>query len=344
MKLKKWTRWVVLSISLVLAGILLARALQPSPAAQLAQTSNQVAQVSVSKGDGPILPLPLSLDLDSDKVALGRQLFHDPGLSSSGKMSCASCHDIAQGGEDGLPQSLSNKGTALAFNAPTVLNSGFNFRQFWNGRANTLEAQIDVPILDSNEMNQSWTEVVAYLKRDRDYVSRFRKVYRDAPTPDAVRDAIATFERSLVTPNARFDQYLRGDQTALTDAEKEGYARFQDYGCVACHQGINLGGNLYQRLGVVKDFFSTRDTITDADKGRLNVTGRMRDRYLFKVPTLRNIELTAPYLHDGSIQSLTEIVQLMGTYQLGREIPPTDVDLIVQFLKTLTGEQPTSHE
>lgn len=322
----------------------MARALQPTPAAQLVEANNKIAQVSESKIDGPILPLPLSLDLDSEKVALGQQLFHDPGLSSSGDMSCASCHRIAQGGDDGLPQSIGNKGTALAFNAPTVFNSGFNFRQFWDGRASTLEAQVDTPILEPDEMNQSWAEVVAYLKRDRDYVSRFHKVYRDAPTPDAVRDAIATFERSLITPNARFDQYLRGNETALSNSEKEGYARFQDYGCVACHQGVNLGGNLYQRLGVVRDFFSTRNIVTEADQGRLNITGRVRDRYLFKVPTLRNIELTAPYLHDGSIQTLAEIVQLMGTYQLGREIPPKDIELIVQFLKTLTGEQPTSHE
>ena len=187
-------------------------------------------------------------------------------------------------------------------------------------------------------MNNSWDAIIAYLSRDRSYRRQFQQIYKNTPTAEAVRNAIATYERTLITPNAPFDRYLKGDKNAITATEKQGYDRFKSYGCVACHQGINVGGNMYQRLGTFEDYFARRDSITVADIGRMSISQRPRDRHVFKVPSLRNIAQTAPYLHDGSIPDLPTMVRLMGRYQLGQDIPDTDIDLIVQFLKTLSGE------
>ncbi|MEO1791968.1 MAG: cytochrome c peroxidase [Cyanobacteria bacterium J06629_19] len=166
----------------------------------------------------------------------------------------------------------------------------------------------------------------------------FQELYPTGIQPDSIRDAIATYERSLITPNAKFDRYLRGEATAITAEEKAGYQRFKEYGCVACHHGVNIGGNMFQQLGVMKDYFLERGNVQPSDLGRMNTSGRPRDRYSFKVPSLRNVALTAPYLHDGSIESLEKVITIMGRYQLGREIPPEDVALLVKFLHTLTGE------
>lgn len=202
----------------------------------------------------------------------------------------------------------------------------------------TLEAQIDHPILNPKEMNSSWPAIISKLNQNDGYTTTFRELYSKGIQPASVRDAIATYERTLVTPSARFDQYLRGKQSAITAAEKAGYQLFKDYGCAACHQGANVGGNMFQSLGVMKDFFIERGKIQPTDLGRINISGRARDHYVFKVPSLRNVELTAPYLHDGSIATLEETIGIMGKYQLGREISPNDVALIVKFLRTLTGE------
>ena len=287
----------------------------------------------------PISPITAPSDLDLRKVALGDRLFHESQLSGNNQISCASCHRQDSGGADVGSRSVGFEGQLSAFNAPTVWNSSLNFRQFWDGRVATLEDQINGPILDPREMNTSWEAIVSKLSQNSDYVRTFRQLYPEGIQPAAIRDAIATYERSLVTPDARFDQYLRGDHSALSAEEKAGYQKFKDYGCVACHQGVNIGGNMYQSLGVMRDFFADRGDIQPADLGRMNISGRARDRYVFKVPSLRNIELTAPYLHDGSIESLEEVVAVMGQYQLGREIPPDDITLLVKFLHTLTGEK-----
>ena len=302
--------------------------------------SSSVAQPSApeSMSREPIVPIEAAPKLDPQKVALGSRLFRETQLSGNNQISCASCHNHDLGGADGRPRSVGFEGQLAAFNAPTVWNSSLNFRQFWDGRVTTLEAQIDHPILNPKEMNSSWPSILSKLKRDDDYVTDFRQLYTDGIQPASIRDAIATYERTLVTPNARFDQYLWGKQSAITAAEKAGYQLFKDYGCAACHQGTNVGGNMFQSLGVMKDFFVERGAIQQADLGRINISGRPRDRYVFKVPSLRNVELTAPYLHDGSVASLEEIIGIMGKYQLGREIPPDDVALIVKFLRTLTGE------
>lgn len=288
----------------------------------------------------PISPLPQAIALDPRKVTLGNLLFHDKRLSHDDSLACAGCHALDQGGADGLPRSLGIGGQIGDINAPTVLNSGFNFKQFWDGRADTLEQQIDGPVQHPKELGSHWPEIIAKLKQNADYRSRFADIYRDGIQAANIKDAIATFERALVTPNSRFDRHLRGDARALTAAELEGYRLFKSYGCVACHQGVNVGGNMFARFGVMRDYFKDRGNITPADRGRYNVTGDLLQMHVFRVPSLRNVALTAPYFHDGSAGTLAQAVEIMGKYQLGVTIPPRDVARMVAFLNTLTGDTP----
>jgi cytochrome c peroxidase len=285
-----------------------------------------------------IEPIPQHLELDLRKVALGRKLFHETRLSHNNGISCASCHDLGTGGTDRGKSSIGFNGQVGPINAPTVLNSGFNFRQFWDGRAASLEEQVDGPVQGPIEMGSTWEEVIGKLKRSPEYVEAFRQIYSSDIQREHIKDAVAVFERSLYTPNSRFDRYLRNDSSALTAREQQGYRMFIALGCASCHQGVNLGGNIYQKLGVMAPYFTDRGHITKADFGRFNVTGEERDRYMFKVPTLRNIALTAPYFHDGYATTLNDAVRLMGKYQLGRNLSNEEIELIVEFLKTLTGE------
>ena len=286
----------------------------------------------------PISPIPQSLSLDQRKVDLGSRLFQDRRFSRDNSTACAGCHELNKGGSDALRHSVGIGGQRGDVNAPTVFNSGFNFTQFWNGRAESLEDQIDDPVHNPKELGSNWPEIIAKLKQDADYPAEFAALYRDGIQPGNIRDAIATFERSLITPNSRFDKHLRGDRNALTQDEIKGYRLFKSYGCIACHQGVNVGGNLYARFGVMRDFFKQRENIAPADLGRFAVTGKPEDRHVFKVPSLRNVAVTAPYFHDGSLTALEQVVVIMGEYQLGILIPPGDVALIVKFLHTLTGE------
>jgi len=286
----------------------------------------------------PIKPIPKTLPLDARKVALGEALFRDPRLSQDNSISCASCHDMRLGGADGRVHSVGIKGREGDINAPTVLNSGFNFRQFWNGRAISLEDQVDGPVHNEKEMGSTWEAVVARLRDVADYRDRFKRIYPGEIMAGNIKDAIAEYERSLITPNSRFDRFLNGEQDALNRDEKEGYAKFKAYGCTSCHQGVNVGGNMFEPLGAMADYFKDRGSVTKADYGRFNVTGREPDRFSFKVPGLRNVARTAPYFHDGSASTLEEAVVIMGKYQLGQQLSPEDVRQIVLFLKTLTGE------
>ncbi len=288
----------------------------------------------------PILPIPLTVNLDERKVDLGRQLFSDPILSGDGTVSCWTCHNLSLGGTDSLDVSIGINGRQGEINAPTVFNAGYNFRQFWDGRAIDLEDQIDGPLTSDFEMGSSWDDVVSRLEDDETYSQLFSIEYPDGISPNNIRHALATFQESLITPNARFDQYLRGDENAITDEEKRGYQLFQSYGCISCHQGINIGGNLFQRFGIMADYFADRGNITEADYGRFNVTGFEEDRYVFKVPSLRNVELTSPYFHDASVSTLEDAVLTMGYYQLGLNLTDDEIGSIVAFLKTLTGEHP----
>jgi len=285
----------------------------------------------------PIQPIPLQIALNDAKVELGEKLFHDPRLSHDNSVSCASCHNLHTGGTNRRRRSIGINGAEGFVNTATVFNSGFNFRQFWDGHAETLEDQIKGPIHSPREMASNWQEIMAKLMASPDYVAAFEALYPNGIDPRTIQDAIATFERSLYTPNARFDQFLRGDSEALTETEKAGYHLFKTYGCIRCHQGINIGGNMFQTFGVMGNYFADRGNITQADLGRYNVTGEERDRHVFKVPSLRNVDLTPPYFHDGSAARLEDAVTIMGTYQLGRRLNPSEVDLIVQFLRTLTG-------
>lgn len=285
----------------------------------------------------PITPIPLDLKLDARKVALGRLLFHDPRLSHNDTISCAHCHNLANGGMDGLPRSVGISGKQGRVNTLTVFNSGFNFRLFWDGRAATLEDQIDFPMDNPCEMGSSWDEVIAKLDKDADYRRAFVAIFREGPRMGTVKDAIATFERSLTTPNGKFDRFLRGDKQALDGDELAGYELFKNLGCISCHQGRNVGGNMYEKLGVVDNYFAHRGNVQEVDFGRYNVTGIEDDRYEFRVPSLRNVALTAPYFHDASASTLEQAVAIMGKYQLGVELSRDEITRIVKFLNTLTG-------
>lgn len=290
------------------------------------------------RAEEPLSPIPQQVDADPEKVRLGRALFHDPALSKDGTISCASCHDLAAGGSDGRKISIGIEGRPGKVNSPTVFNAGMNFKQFWDGRANTLEQQIDGPIQSSFEMGSLWPDVIAKLYRDADYPKLFKKIYPDGINRKNVKNAIAEFIRSLVTPNSRFDKWLSGDESALSALEKRGYALFKDYGCSSCHQGANVGGNMFQVFGVLNDYFKKRGDITEADLGRYVITGNDDDRHSFKVPSLRMAALTPPYLHDGNAATLRDAVDAMFEFQLGREAPDEDKDAIVAFIKTLVGK------
>jgi cytochrome c peroxidase len=244
-----------------------------------------------------------------------------------------------QGRRGRPPRSVGFSGQRTGVNAPSVLNAALNFKQFWNGRANSLEAQVDAVIQNPVEMGSKWPDVVAKLARDSGYQEGFKAAYKDGLNQANITNAIATYERTLITPNSRLDSYLRGNRQALSDQEKTGYAKFKQYGCVACHQGVNVGGNMFQKFGVMGDYFAQRGQPTDADLGRFLVTGDPADKNVFKVPSLRNVALTAPYLHDGSAKTLEEAVDVMFRYQLGRTASSEDRAAIVSFLRTLSGEQ-----
>lgn len=287
---------------------------------------------------GPIAPFPPIPNLDPRKVSLGEDLFHDPRLSADDTISCASCHDLTAGGVDGLPKPVGIGGIQGPINTPTVFNSAYNFTQFWDGRAYSLEEQAAGPVHNPIEMGSNWPEVVVKLSNDDRMLMRFRALYADGITGNNIVDAIATFERTLITMDAPFDRYLKGDKTAISKNAVRGYELFQSYGCAACHQGINVGGNMYQAMGAIGDYFGDRGNITASDMGRYHVTGREKDRHVFKVPSLRMVVHTAPYFHDGSTKTLQEAVKHMAKYQLGREMPQTDLNDIIHFLESLAGE------
>ena len=282
----------------------------------------------------PITPLPV----DFRKAALGKQLFFDVRLSRDHSISCAHCHDLKErGGADGLKHSFGVDALEGSVNSPTVFNAALNFAQFWDGRAATLEEQIEGPVTAHAEMAASWPDVLKSLAADIPYRNDFLRLYATGLTVTNIKHAIAEFERTLVTPDSRFDRYLLGDKLAISAAEKHGYALFKSYGCVACHQGRNVGGNLFQVLGVMADYFADHPGENSTSRGRFNVTGLDEDMHRFKVPSLRLAVLTAPYFHDGSAKSLAEAIRTMSKYQLGRNIPDADVRSIIAFLYTLPG-------
>lgn len=290
------------------------------------------------KGE-PAQALPLQTTLDADKVALGKRLFHDKRLSGDDSLNCASCHDLTKGGTDQAQVSTGIRGQHGPINSPTVYNAMYNLAQFWDGRAKDLQEQAVGPVSNPLEMGAQWDEVVEKLKQDAEYPAFFAKLYpQQGLTKTTVTDAIAVFEQSLVTGNSRFDQFLRGNQAALISDELEGYELFKA-NCASCHFGPALGGLSYEKMGVKRDYFQQRGTaLTDADNGRFNVTKQEKDRHFFKVPVLRNIDLTYPYFHDGSVVSLADAIQIMGEVQLDKTFSQDEIAKLVAFLSTLTGE------
>lgn len=284
----------------------------------------------------PIKPIPLNPEYDKAKAQLGKQLFFDTILSKDYTIACVNCHFLPGSGADVSAVSIGVNGSKGDVNSPTVLNAVYNFSQFWDGRAKDLQDQAKGPIPNKIEMALPLSEAVERLKENKTYKANFKALYKDGVTVDNLTDAIAEFEKALTTPNSRFDQYLRGDTTALNDLELKGYTLFKEKGCVSCHNGVNIGGNLYQKSGI----FSKELEIHPEHLGRFSVTKKEKDKYYFKVPTLRNIAKTAPYFHDGTTTTLKDAVEKMMQFQLGIIPVDSDVNALVAFLRTLDGDTP----
>ena len=291
-----------------------------------------------------VRPIPDSVEYDKAKAELGNVLYHDTRLSADGTVSCATCHGINTGGVDNLKYSEGIGGQLGGVNAPTVYNAYFNFVQFWDGRAANLAEQAAGPPLNPVEMGcSSFDEIVARLSEDKAFVEAFNLVYPEGLSQATITDAIAQYEMTLITPNSRFDRYLKGEKDAMTAEEIAGYELFKEYSCATCHAGVNMGGLSFELMGQRADYFKDRELqeksgLTDGDNGRWAQTGVERDRYRFRTPGLRNVELTYPYYHDGSVKTLEEAVRMMAKYQVGEELTEQEVAGITGFLHTLTGE------
>lgn len=284
----------------------------------------------------PIKPIPRQVAYNEVKAQLGKRLFFEPLLSLDETVTCASCHDFASGGADPRVVSLGVYNRKGDINAPTVLNSRFNFRQFWNGRAKDLKEQASGPLHSPQEMAMDPTKVEERLNKHPEYPALFRHAYPNTEKIvfDQVVDAIAEFESALYTPDSKFDQYLRGEGT-LNPEEKAGYILFKSIGCITCHNGINVGGNSFQYLGVVNPVEGVKP---GGDVYAL--TGDPFDKNRYKVPSLRNIELTAPYLHDGSKKTLADVLDVMAHHNLGFRLSREENNKLSAFLLTLTGKTP----
>ena len=291
---------------------------------------------SVLFAEEPIKPIKAAVPKDKGMVELGKMLFFDPRLSKSGFISCNSCHNLSMGGTDNIKTSIGHKWQQGPINAPTVLNSSMKLAQFWDGRAKGLKEQAGGPIANPGEMAFTHKLAVDVLHSIPQYRGRFKQVFgAEKISIDMVTDAIAAFEETLVTPDSRFDKWLKGNKEAITQAELDGYKLFKESGCASCHHGTAVGGTSFKKLGVLAPY-KTESKV----EGRKEVTGKNTDRFVFKVPTLRNIELTYPYFHDGAVATLEEAVNKMGQLQLGVEFSTEENAKIVAFLKTLTGKQP----
>ncbi len=297
---------------------------------------NKPQDLSAYKSE-PIQPVPVDLPHDKNKIRLGEMLFTDPRLSVDGEYRCTTCHDLRNGGVDHRKNPAVRYGKVNR-NVPTLFNSRFNLAQVWDGRFRSIEEDADATITDPMSFNSTWHLVAQRLQESSNYTSLFKMIYPDGITKNNVLDAIASFVRSMVTINAPFDRYLRGESNAISHRAKLGYQHFKEYGCPACHNGISVGGNMFQRIGITRDYFKDKIGIIEPDLGRMQVTGDINDRYEFKVPSLRLVTRTAPYMHDGSVETLEEAIKVMGRYQLGRDIPQEHIRLIIDFLHTLRGE------
>ena len=295
-----------------------------------------ISQSVMATGNEPIQPIAPAKVTNPALVELGKKLYFDPRLSKSGFISCNSCHNLSMGGTDNIKTSIGHNWQEGPINAPTVLNSSLNVAQFWDGRAADLKAQAGGPIANPGEMGFTHTLAVSMLQTIPGYVAEFKKAFGSETVDiEKVTKAIAAFEETLVTPNSRFDKYLKGNKKAITKDELAGYQLFKDAGCVACHNGPAVGGNSFQKMGLVEAYKASSPA-----EGRSAVTGKDADRFNFKVPTLRNVEMTYPYFHDGAANTLPEAVDTMARIQLGKKFTAEENAKVVAFLKTLTGDQP----
>jgi len=279
--------------------------------------------------------------MTQEKVDLGRMLFFEPRLSASHTISCNTCHNVGLGGDDNVPTSIGHGWQRGPRNSPTVFNAVFNVAQFWDGRAEDMTEQAKGPIQASVEMNNTPEVLEETLQSIDEYVSAFEAAFPESDNPvsfDNTAAALEVYQATLVTPNAPFDQYLAGDADALTDQQIAGLDAFMNKGCVACHNGVNVGGQGYYPFGVINRPGS--DILPEGDLGRAQVTETAADEYVFRSPQLRNVELTAPYFHSGIVWSLREAVAVMNDSQLGSILTDQEVDDVTAFLRSLTGEQP----
>jgi len=278
--------------------------------------------------------------ISNEKIDLGKALFFDPRLSKSSLISCNTCHNIGMGGDDYQETSTGHGWEKGPRNSPTVFNAVFNLAQFWDGRAKDLKEQAKGPIEASVEMNNTPEAVLKTLNSMPEYIKMFKQAFPDDKDPvtfDNMAAAIEVFEATLTTPDSRFDKFLRGEKSALSTTEQNGLALFMEKGCVDCHAGVNMGGEDYFSFGVIE---RPNVSITGEDKGRFEVTQSADDEYVFKSPSLRNIEITSPYFHSGKVWSLKEAVAIMGSSQLGISLSSQEVNDIHTFLMTTTGVQP----
>jgi len=283
----------------------------------------------------PISPIPLKIDYDKEKALLGKSLFFDPILSKDKSTSCLSCHNVFNGGADARDVSLGFAQRKGNIQSPTVLNARYNFVQFWNGRAENLKEQADGPLNNPAEHNMNKKSIEQRLNNSLLYKKEFKKVFGVSYIKyDLILEAIVEFEKALTTPNSKFDRYLKGEDE-LTKDEQKGYKLFKHYGCITCHNGINIGGNSFQKMGIFVEY-STDKKYPD----RSDVTHDISDKNVFKVPSLRNIQQTAPYFHDASAKDLQSAIQAMSKHNLGIIISDDDINSLVKFLESLTGEQP----
>ncbi|NPB04072.1 MAG: cytochrome-c peroxidase [Thermotogae bacterium] len=328
-------RIALLSFGSVTAVLLMVFLLAP------AKGSNKRDQKLFEKAKVVFKPLPKEIPSPKDnpttpeKVELGKMLYYDPRLSRSGFISCNSCHNLATFGVDNQETSIGHRWQLGPRNAPTVLNAAFHIAQFWDGRAADLEEQAKGPIINPVEMAMpDSTHAVEVIKSIPQYVEMFKKVFggNDPVTYDNIAKAIAAFERTLIT-RSRFDRFLEGDLSALSEEEKEGLKLFMDKGCSACHNGVGVGGHMYAKFGIIKPYPSK-------DLGRYEVTKKNSDKHVFKVASLRNVAVTYPYFHDGKVWKLEEAVRIMAELQLGTKLSNDEVRKIVAFLNALTGEIP----
>ncbi|WP_245474628.1 cytochrome c peroxidase [Bradyrhizobium sp. Leo121] len=307
LRARRWPPWACAALLLIATGA----------ATQTIPTAPASRPIPIADQE-PITPIPEPTATDPLKLVLGERLFADTRLSNDGKLACSSCHDITTNGASRDSAMVRHDGSDAPFDTLTIFNAALSFRLNWEGNYRTLESQAESSLENPANMATSMEDIVARLNADPEMVRQFRAAYGRAPDRACVLDALATFEKSLITPGSRFDRWLAGDTSALSAAELRGYEIFKSFGCISCHQGVNIGGNLFQRQGIFRPLVHAKPDVV-------------------RVPSLRNVATTAPYFHDGSAATLEEAVRKMAAAQLDRTLTDDQVTALVAFLQTLTG-------